>query len=426
LKAYRILKGWPVYPPCSGVPLALCVFLKKRTCDDGCPPAGVEWIFLATMSLSNHFAPFGGLLGGSLIGLSASTLLLFNGDILGASGLCSSFLSPIKTLTDRRQQWKLSFIAAFALTTRAYVAFVDPDALTDDRLGFARGIPIVSELGFIVGGLLTGFGTRLGNGCTTGHGICGLARLSRRSLAAVLSFMSAGIMAASGCSPSCPFFPYFRTSYDAVPGHLPTEGTKTLGAVLASLVAGAVLPGVLKKLSPGASEEERSTFENSRRKILPSMASAALFSLGLVVSKMTVSSKIYDFLNLKTIREGEWDPTLVCVMGSGLLVSFISYQFVKGWNVVKSDYSTLETPLCQKPPTGQFSVPTNKSIDKNLLIGEIIFGLGWGVAGLCPGPAMFLAFTGYPKVLLRWFPSFFVGSWLAERVKSYQLKRKAD
>ena len=60
-------------------------------------------------------------------------------------GLCSSFLSPAKTLTDPKQQWKLSFIAAFALTTRAYITFVDPDALTDDRLGFAFGIPIVSE-----------------------------------------------------------------------------------------------------------------------------------------------------------------------------------------------------------------------------------------------------------------------------------------
>ena len=277
-----------------------------------------------------------------------------------------------------------------------------------------------------MGGLLTGFGTKLGNGCTTGHGICGMARLSRRSLVAVLSFMSTGIMAASGCSPTCPFNPYFRTSYDAVSGHLPTEGTKTLAAVLASIAAGAALPGILRKLSPGASEEERSAFENSRRKILPSMASAALFSLGLFVSKMTVSSKIYGFLNLKTMREGEWDPTLACVMGSGLLVSFISYQFVKGWNVVKNDSCALETPLCQKAPTGHFSVPTNKSIDNNLLIGEVFFGLGWGVAGLCPGPAMFLAFAGYPNVLLRWFPSFFVGAWLAERVKSYLLKRKTD
>ena len=54
---------------------------------------------------------------------------------------------------------------------------------------------------------------------------------------------------------------------------------------------------------------------------------------------------------------------------------------------------------------------------EQLIIGEAIFGLGWGMAGLCPGPAMFLACAGYPNVLLRWWPSFFVGAFVAEKVK---------
>lgn len=97
------------------------------------------------MSL-NYFTPITGLLGGSLIGLSAATLLLFNGDILGASGLMSSFVvvAPKKTLTDPSQQWKLAFLAAFALTARVYVTVIDPDALTDERLGYTSGLPIVS------------------------------------------------------------------------------------------------------------------------------------------------------------------------------------------------------------------------------------------------------------------------------------------
>lgn len=124
------------------------------------------------MSLQ-YFTPISGLIGGSLIGLSAATLLLFNGDILGASGLMSSFVvAPVKTLTDPAQQLKLSFLAAFALTARVYVTLIDPDALTYQRLGYGDAImPIVSPLGCIVGGFLVGFGTRLGNGCTTGHGI---------------------------------------------------------------------------------------------------------------------------------------------------------------------------------------------------------------------------------------------------------------
>lgn len=65
---------------------------------------------------------------------------------------------------------------------------------------------------------------------------------------------------------------------------------------------------------------------------------------------------------------------------------------------------------------GHFNVPTNNLIDSKLIFGEAIFGVGWGLAGLCPGPAMVLAFAGYPNVLFRWWPSFFIGSYLAEKM----------
>jgi len=91
----------------------------------------------------NFFTPVTGLIGGSLIGLSAATLLLFNGDILGASGLMSSFVvAPKKTLTDPSQHWKLAFLAAFCLTTRV---LIDPDALKDEKMqGYSSGVPLVS------------------------------------------------------------------------------------------------------------------------------------------------------------------------------------------------------------------------------------------------------------------------------------------
>ena len=187
------------------------------------------------------FTPVTGLIGGSLIGLSAATLLLFNGDILGASGLMSSFVvNPKKTLIDPSQQWKLAFLAAFCLMTRVYVTMIDPNALTDERLGYTSGLPIVSpwviyitsliiltwyfflwqyiihtdiiicSMGFILGGFCVGFGTRLGNGCTTGHGICGMARLSKRSLVGVLTFMATGVLSATSCSKTCPLHPFLR------------------------------------------------------------------------------------------------------------------------------------------------------------------------------------------------------------------------
>ena len=116
------------------------------------------------------FSPVTGLFGGSLIGLSAATLLLFSGDILGASGIASSFiLTPRQTLTESSQQWKLSFMAAFLLTVRAYTAYIDGDAMVDKSLGVDPKIAIVSPLGYLVSGFLVGFGTRMGNGCTSGQ-----------------------------------------------------------------------------------------------------------------------------------------------------------------------------------------------------------------------------------------------------------------
>lgn len=124
-------------------------------------------------------------------------------------------------------------------------------------------------------------------------------------------------------------------SYDSVAKHLPTETTITIGTIIASLAAGAAIPGFLRRAPENATPTEKVEHINNKRKIIPAIFSASLFSLGLVVSQMTISSKIYGFLNVKGILDGTWDATLACVMGGGLIVSFVSYQFVKGWNVVK-------------------------------------------------------------------------------------------
>ncbi|KAL3807039.1 hypothetical protein ACHAXA_010426 [Cyclostephanos tholiformis] len=364
----------------------------------------------------NYFTPVSGLLGGSLIGLSAATLLIFNGDILGASGLMSSFVvAPKKTLTDPSQHWKLAFVAAFSLTTRMLIG---RDELSDESQGYYFGLPMVSPLGFIAGGFLVGFGTKLGNGCTTGHGICGLARRSTRSLAAVLSFMAAGVLSATACSPTCPFYPYFRESLETIAGHKPTVSNKAIGTAIAALASALTLPGLLRRTPKNldAKESDEIIQVNNKRKVIPAIVSGAIFSLGLKISGMTVSSKINGFLNVKGIKNGSWDPTLACVMGGGLIVSFVSYQWVKGFNIVKND-KALECPLSQKSSGGNFNIPTNSVIDSKLLIGEVMFGLGWGIAGLCPGPAMFLACAGNQNVLFGWLPSFFIGSLLAETIK---------
>jgi uncharacterized membrane protein YedE/YeeE len=127
----------------------------------------------------DSFTPLSALLGGSLIGLAASLLMLTNGRIAGVSGIFSGALEP--RAEDRG--FRLSFLAGLLLAgvlARAVHATTLP--------AIAPSLPALLVGG--VAGLLVGFGTRLGSGCTSGHGVSGLSRLSKRSLVATLTFMA--------------------------------------------------------------------------------------------------------------------------------------------------------------------------------------------------------------------------------------------
>lgn len=122
-----------------------------------------------------------GLLGGLVIGLSTVVLLLTSGRIAGISGIVAGIFQP--DVSERR--WRGMFLIGMILGGLA-MYLISPQFFGEplDR----------STAVMITAGLLVGFGTRLGSGCTSGHGICGLSRLSLRSLVAVLSFMAAGIV----------------------------------------------------------------------------------------------------------------------------------------------------------------------------------------------------------------------------------------
>jgi uncharacterized protein len=126
-----------------------------------------------------HFTPLASLIGGMLIGLSASMLLLCDGKIAGVSGIVAGMLSPAKHDT----LWRVVFIAGLLIGGFLLRVF-SPQI-------FAISIPR-SWGALILAGLLVGFGTRLGNGCTSGHGVCGLSRGARRSLIATITFIATG------------------------------------------------------------------------------------------------------------------------------------------------------------------------------------------------------------------------------------------
>ncbi len=127
-----------------------------------------------------NFTPWASLAGGLLIGLATAMLLLFNGRIAGISGIVGSLLRPVKGDVWWRVAFILGLIVAsfvFGLVASLPQVRVDADVAT-----------------LLVAGLLVGVGTRYGSGCTSGHGICGISRLSLRSLVATLLFMLAGFV----------------------------------------------------------------------------------------------------------------------------------------------------------------------------------------------------------------------------------------
>jgi uncharacterized membrane protein YedE/YeeE len=121
------------------------------------------------------------LFGGALIGLSASILLLFSGRVAGVSGIVAGLLRPSRG----EALWRVLFVAGM-LAGGVVMARVHPSA-------FASTVER-SSIALAAAGVLVGFGTRLGNGCTSGHGVCGISRLSLRSIAATATFIVAGVV----------------------------------------------------------------------------------------------------------------------------------------------------------------------------------------------------------------------------------------
>ena len=128
-----------------------------------------------------NFTPVSASIGGALIGLSAVFLMLSNGRIAGISGIFSGTV-----FADRGERaWRISFVIGLIAAPLLYQLISGNSPAFDMQASW----PLI-----IVGGLLVGFGTRLGSGCTSGHGVCGLSRLSLRSMVAVLVFMAAGMI----------------------------------------------------------------------------------------------------------------------------------------------------------------------------------------------------------------------------------------
>jgi uncharacterized protein len=137
------------------------------------------------------------------------------------------------------------------------------------------------------------------------------------------------------------------------------------------------------------------------------LAAGALFGVGLVVSGMTLPSKVRGFLDFS----GEWDPTLAFVMGGAIAVHALAYRWVK------------HRAAPQLAPS--FQIPTRRDIDAKLVFGAAIFGLGWGLGGYCPGPAISSLPMGGPSVV-AFVLAMLGASWAMGRAEAWLAHKKRD
>jgi uncharacterized membrane protein YedE/YeeE len=138
------------------------------------------------------------------------------------------------------------------------------------------------------------------------------------------------------------------------------------------------------------------------------LASGIVFGAGLALARMIDPAKVQDFLDIGAIPSGGWDPSLAFVMGGGVLVFFLGFRLHR---------------LLRKPGAAPaFSFPDKTKIDPPLIVGSVLFGVGWGAAGFCPGPAIAnLALT--PVGAGLFVGAMLAGSWLAGALRNASSSR---
>mmetsp|Transcript_79804 Transcript_79804/g.140860 ORF Transcript_79804/g.140860 Transcript_79804/m.140860 type:complete len:347 (-) Transcript_79804:114-1154(-) len=293
------------------------------------------------------FTPLESSIGGMMIGLAAAMAYVIHGKIAGISGIVGPSLreaSQCQSPTEN-QVWRLLFLLGLVLGGLA-------NLVANPTMAFPTAFAF-SPLRYVLGGFCTGIGTRMGKGCTSGHGICGLPRFSLRSWIAVPTFMGTAVATVILCRHVFkvdPASPWAIAELQSPSWQFP------VAALGASLVFAACAVW-----SPTKAQAH-----------FTPLAAGTIFGLGLGISGMTSQSKVLDFLDVG----GTWDPSLAFVMGGGICVSFPAFFWAEKPEV---------KPLCA---TKDFERPPKYGNYGDLVTGAVFFGLGWGLIGICPGPAI--------------------------------------
>lgn len=351
-----------------------CVILRRA-------PAVV--VVVVVMSVHLHFEPAHALIGGAILGVATVGKLLLTGRVLGISG---SFKGLV-TIGDT-SRWRFAFLAGLVGSGLAD-AYMNPDQVAEPSAGLTRTV---------VAGLLVGAGSGLGNGCTSGHGICGNSRFAPRSMAYTVLFMATGFAAATLFDTNAALGVNPASALDRM--KLPSaEEMIGYGKIIAAAAASFLGLGQLARAHAKKNDGEHTDFHDTLG-LVAEVISGFVFGLGLSISGMRRAAKVSGFLSATA---SSWDPSLMLVMGGAMGLAIPAFA--------RSESET--KPHCAR----EFSVPPkNRGIDKNLLLGGVMFGAGWGLAGMCPGPAI-VSFAANPTGTVgAWLLAVVVGMYAQHRV----------
>ncbi|KAL7268681.1 hypothetical protein RUND412_008686 [Rhizina undulata] len=314
------------------------------------------------------FTPIETSVGALLLHQATSTLLLNNGRVLGASSILGgSIFSPSMS--------NVPVILGMGIATAGASLFAP---------GVLPSYDVVQEIfgpwTGIIAGLVVGVGTKLGSGCTSGHMLCGLARLSPRSFVATSTFFLTSVLTTTllSTAPGC----------SGLPCYTPTFPSKSTAIhLLALLLVTSITSNFLIPRLPS----------NPFSRALVSAYSGTVFGLGLLISQMASPSKTLGFLSLPFTPNAlqKFDPSLALIIVFGIIPNYFSFSRSKGPE---------SKPLLEE----KWLLPTKKDIDARLIIGAALFGVGWGFTGVCPGPGIIRGMIGGYKGL-TWLVGFLMG-----------------
>ncbi|TFY65803.1 hypothetical protein EVG20_g5286 [Dentipellis fragilis] len=276
-------------------------------------------------------------LGGLGLTFPVHALLTLNGSIFGISGFMH------RAVMGRKED------------AASVLGLVLGGLLIGKIDGLAPVVLDSSPLRMIASGLLVGLGTKLSNGCTSGHMLCGLSRFSLRSAVAVATFFTTGVITAHALHSGslAPVTDYLNTQLESSSGYL------LAFSALSSLAAVAISQ---RNPSPDTPVPTKNT--NPTRRVLTSLLTAVSFALSLRLSNLTEPTRVLSFLMLPP--NPAFDPSL----------AFLAVGAIPLLSLLYRKYGKPYTPTMKK------------DVDGRLVVGAALFGVGWGIQGICPGPGL--------------------------------------